>query len=909
MNKGVLNSLRTRLGAWLALRAGVALLGTVAAVALALALGDAAFDLPEPTRALAPWILGICAVAVAAAAAWHWRRLDALRLARLFERAERTLGDRLTNAVQLGSQPGASGVDEFLRRETVELGRRAARGVKTWPVVRRGMELAATLAAAALLGWFSFAWLGADAWRAVGPRFFDPHGDHPPYSTLNIEVMPGRAEILYGGQIEIRATTSGRPVDKLWLVARTATNLSRAIMFLAPDKSFFQTLANLREPTEYFVTDGRARSRRFPIGIRFTPQITLVEVTTAFPDYTGRPPHTAKLADEPQALPADTRLAFRVASNRPLKQGTLTLTPVLGGKPVEVALKPEAPQNNLVTGTFALSDPVAFSLSVRDVDGLDCAEPRRGRFNVLPDERPRLFVLEPGRDAVATPSIRVPVKVQAQDDYGITRVVWLRGHNRSVERPFNMKLALKGGRQSVESTGAFELDQLGVRPGDVIDYYFEAADNDPKGPNIALSRPYRLEIISEEQYQEILRQAAARKALFEPYFNLGAWLRRLAERARSLESKAEKSDPGTRRDAGELADQLEKYERELGKLLLNPLMFDVEQSFRTTLVAQHTRVGAARQALRKALASGPLDPKQMKELADELGKLSQTEEEEIGQPAQQIASVAQVLARADAFVRLAQQQATLARMLRRFSEQTNTLSRLEQMELQELAHQQQRIQAALRTLLTQLPDLLSKVPTDPDYEALRRDVNAFLKGVADAAIEQDLADATQSLNEPDAMTGYVLALRAAQKMDQLIAKCSGLPGQGRQCLTARFKPKLTKPGVGNSLEQILAAMNAGSGQGGRDGYGLFNEDVALYGPNVELAGAPAGGRREEGAAAGQGRQVARVAGDVRDPALAPPGAPGRVRLQPDAKFPLKYRELVGEYFRAMAETGAEGGKR
>ncbi|HXR08409.1 MAG TPA: hypothetical protein VN765_13815 [Candidatus Acidoferrum sp.] len=33
---------------------------------------------------------------------------------------------------------------------------------------------------------------------------------------------------------------------------------------------------------------------------------------------------------------------------------------------------------------------------------------------------------------------------------------------------------------------------------------------------------------------------------------------------------------------------------------------------------------------------------------------------------------------------------------------------------------------------------------------------------------------------------------------------------------------------------------------------------------------------------------------------------GRVRLQPDAKFPLRYRDLVGEYFRAVAESQKEG---
>jgi len=908
VNNSVLNSPRTRLAGWLALRGVLALLAILGTAAMALILLDAALDLPESLRAAASWILGLCGVTVLAVALWQWRKLNERRVARLFERTEPWLGDRLTNAVQLALQSSASGVEEFLRREAVELGRKAAAGLKTWPVVRRKMGFAGAAAGAAILAWCCLVWLGGEVSQAVFPRFLDPHGDHPPYSKLKIEVLPGQATVLFGGQIEVRAAAHGHPVEKLWLVATAANNTARTIMFLSPDKSFFQTLANLREPAVYFVTDGQARSRRFPISIRYTPQITLVEITTTFPDYTARASRTAKLADEPQAFPEDTRIAFRIASNRPLKSGALTLTPVLGGKPIEVELKPEAEQNMIVSGSFALTVPVAFALSVRDVDGLDCTAPRRGRFNIAPDERPRLFVLEPGRNAVATPSIRVPVKVQAQDDYGITRVVWLRGHNRSIERPLNMKLTLKGGPQSVEAAGALELDKLGVRPGDVIDYYFEAADNYPKGPNVELSRPYRLDIISDEQYKQILKQAAARKALFEPYFKIGAWLRRLAEHSRGVQSKAEKSDSSARDEANALAEQMEKYDRELATLLQNPLMFDVEQSFRDTLSAQQARIGEAKKKLKQALGSGQLDPKQLKELAEELSQLSQTEEEQIGQPAQQIASVVQVMSRADAFVRLAQQQAAIAQMLRRFADRTNALSRIEQMEVQELAHQQERTRDALKALVMQLPELLAKVPPDAEYDSLRTDVNGFLKAVVDAKIETDLADAAKVLGEPDPMTGYVLAQRAAEKMDALVGKCNGMSGQ--QCLTARFRPKLSKPGMGNTVQQILAAMNQGNGQGGSDGYGMFNEDVALYGPNVELAGEQAGGRRENEGGSGQGRQIARVTGDVRDPALGTPAGPGRVRLQPDAKFPLRYRELVGEYFRAIAEAGTdEGGKK
>jgi hypothetical protein len=42
--------------------------------------------------------------------------------------------------------------------------------------------------------------------------------------------------------------------------------------------------------------------------------------------------------------------------------------------------------------------------------------------------------------------------------------------------------------------------------------------------------------------------------------------------------------------------------------------------------------------------------------------------------------------------------------------------------------------------------------------------------------------------------------------------------------------------------------------------------------------------------------------------LPPPEGPGHVRLQTDAKFPLRYRDIVGEYFRVIAESEKEGAK-
>lgn len=904
MTNGVLHGLRARISAWLALRVILMAAACLAAVALIAIISDAALDLPEGIRLALPWLLLLALVGMCGLGLRENRRLTEVKVARLFETTDASLGNRLINAIQLAEQSPQSPTAEFLRREAVRLGEEAAAKQNAWRVARDGVLRAARALCGVLALWLILIILGADLIQAVLPRFLDPHGDHPPYSRLKIDITPRGADVIYGGQIELRATATGRPVDKLWLIARAGTNETRTMMFLAPDKTFFQTLVNLREPTEYFVTDGSARSRRFSIGIRYTPQITSVEMTETFPDYTGEAPRTMQLSDDIQAILEGTRVHFRITSNRPLKSGALELTPVLGGKPTNVSLLSESP--NIVSGDFTLSEPVLFNVSVRDVSGLDCAEPRRGRINVVPDRPPRVFVIEPGRDAVATPSISIPVRVQATDDYGVSRVVWLRGFNHSVERAFNMKLTLKGGPRSVESAGVFDLEKLGVHPGDVIEYYFEAADNYPKGPNVAFSRPFRLEVISREQYETILRQAAARKALFEPYFKADAWLRRLAERSRDLKAKADQSDPSTRTEAQELEKQLEQYQKEMSKLLQQALMFDVEQSFTATLAVQQTRVSQAAEDLKKALAGGQLDSKTLKDISDRLSALSDTQDELVDQPAQQIASVVRVLAKADTFAKLAQEQAALAQMLRRYADKSGPLSQLEQMEVQELSHRQELIRDALKEMLAQLPDLLAQVPADSDYAPLRQDVQDFLKAVADAKIEQDLADASSSLNEPDTVTGYGLAQRAADEMDKLVGRCNGMGDQANQSLTARFQPKLTKPGLGNTLGQILSALGAGNGQNGRDGYSLFNESVALYGPNMELAGEQGGGNPQSGRT--EAGRTAQLAGDAADSSLPPAEGPGRVRLQTDAKFPLRYRDIVGEYFRVIAESEKEGEK-
>src|SRR5690349_13277602 len=104
MTEHVLTSLQRRLNGWFALRAVLLVVVASGGLLLALLLLDAQLDLSDGLRASAPALLAGSSVAVIASTIWRLRRLSQERVARLFERTNPALGNRLINAVQLSQR-------------------------------------------------------------------------------------------------------------------------------------------------------------------------------------------------------------------------------------------------------------------------------------------------------------------------------------------------------------------------------------------------------------------------------------------------------------------------------------------------------------------------------------------------------------------------------------------------------------------------------------------------------------------------------------------------------------------------------------------------------------------------------------------------------------------------------------
>jgi len=871
---------------------------------------DALLIIPAHGRGVIRYILAAILCGAAIAMSIRALRVNPLNCALWLEKLDPRLGSKLSNAVQFAS-PGndskAAGdadrhpILSVLKERTIALGSKTAAGIDIRPAVRRKRIIALRSLVAVWMAVLAVGWLAQDVVEAVLPRFIDPSGDHPPYSRLKYDVTPGDISVLYGEDFEVRTRTGGRPVQRLFLVTVSESGTQRTKLFRSPDRSYFQTLSNIREDTLYYVTDGRARSHKFQIKVRYTPQITTVRAHLTFPEYTGlqQIPLDLMETDSNLKVPRGTRIRFEAVSNRPLAHGRLQLTPSDGSPPKEIMLQTNASAHT-VDGSLSVEIEAGFKVEVTDTDGLKSADEFSGRLLLKADQSPRITVVQPGRHAVAVPDSIIPVRVEAGDDYGIRRIIWFRGINQSIEQPREMTVQSIAGSQAVQATAMLNLGDLGVRPGEVIEYFFEAMDNNPHNPSLATSRPFRLEIISAATYREILRRRQAQQEVFKTYESLGNYLRRLAEQAAAIAARSAESE-AVQKELNELMTQVAGYRQALQAILAAPVRYDIEKSLHRELALQlpdlddilalQTKPGDSTD---KVPAAGAI--------ANRLRQMAVREAEAVAEPIRHIKAVAAILARADRFAMLYQRQVELNRIARRFAERpANGFNRTQRLELQEIVTRQRLVRDTLDKLLAELRTLITKIPEDSRYAKLRLTLDRFLMETNGFDIVHDLEIAADSFATLLAREGIAAARRAAGNMAQLIQMSKAARGQGRECLS--FTPALSR-GLGNTLDQVIAAMNGSGGFGtSGHGYSIISEQALVYGPRDEII--PAAAAAAKPFSKGARRPAAVMSDNAGRMAENTIGAPNDSQSPEDLWIPPRYRRLADAYFRKIAENKAE----
>jgi len=197
--------------------------------------------------------------------------------------------------------------------------------------------------------------------------------------------------------------------------------------------------------------------------------------------------------------------------------------------------------------------------------------------------------LQPRTTSLATPTATLPVEISAEDDYGIRRVQLYRSLNDS--RPMPMDVPIEAGQtpRRVREMVYLPLSEYGLSPGDVIKMFGRVEDNDPAGAKGAESTVVTVHIISQAEFERMLRAREGLNVLMSRYRQAQRRMESLKEEVKGLRKKV-KEQPADKEVAKQLRKKMDELlaqmRREAGEIRTaaqHPLPFDIDQNLKKEL--------------------------------------------------------------------------------------------------------------------------------------------------------------------------------------------------------------------------------------------------------------------------------------------------------------------------------------
>ena len=359
--------------------------------------------------------------------------------------------------------------------------------------------------------------------------------------TIQItEIHPGNTQVERGTDVNVAAKVSGHigaPVTLYYRIGdgnthAPAVEWQSMPMHSASDQqvpgtalSYHLTLENVTRPLQYYISVEEVASAQYQVTISDEPIVTRFQYRLNYPAYTRLQSQTFPANTGDIQTLFGTELVFTAESNKPLKEASLafeesddvkleiTARHLLATAPQPSAdgQVPEAnPIPRTMRGSFMAQQSGNYRIQITDVEGFTNREPINYTLTVFKDAAPDVNIVSPARDTVLDNAMLVDLKVEATDDYSIQALQLVYRVEAEGAEEINVPLKRWGVenapvRRSVSVAYRWDVDRIGIFPGEVLAYYVQALDNDDvSGPNIGKSPTYTLRFPSlSELYDSV----------------------------------------------------------------------------------------------------------------------------------------------------------------------------------------------------------------------------------------------------------------------------------------------------------------------------------------------------------------------------------------------------------------------
>jgi hypothetical protein len=233
------------------------------------------------------------------------------------------------------------------------------------------------------------------------------------------------------------------------------------------NSTFTYTFSNVQKDTPFNLFSGEVRSKEYELIVLKKPSLSDFQVKLNYPDYTGLPDEELSSIGD-LYLPAGTYIDWVFNT-----ENTDAIGLVFSGQKERIEARRFS--DNLFTHRKRAMSDESYKLfisssSLKDADSIGYS------ISVIPDLYPVIKV-DKFQDSLNNKLIYFAG--EASDDYGLVNLTFnyrIKTDDKEGDLK-SEKIVLPTGK-NVDYTHVFDLQKLGLKPGDEVIYYFEVFDND-----------------------------------------------------------------------------------------------------------------------------------------------------------------------------------------------------------------------------------------------------------------------------------------------------------------------------------------------------------------------------------------------------------------------------------------------
>jgi len=299
-----------------------------------------------------------------------------------------------------------------------------------------------------------------------------------------LRFRPGTIRIIEGDSVLFSVESDGPMPTAMTLLVNEGGREAKKILLRRP---FRHRIASIRNSFKYSYLFETYRSETYVIEVLKRPELKLLQVAVHPPSYTGT---AARMYERNvghiEALKA-SRVEVHIKSNKWNERASLVFQ---SGKRIELAIN-----GYEASGRFFIDRDDLYWIEIQDRFGILNDHPIRYNICMLQDLIPTAKILAPESSTELDQSMRIPLVLEGDDDYGIKRarmgycIESPSSDAKSVTDTVNFELSLPTPLSAnLLLSHLWKVESLNLFPEDVVHYYFEVEDNDAlNGPKYGRS--------------------------------------------------------------------------------------------------------------------------------------------------------------------------------------------------------------------------------------------------------------------------------------------------------------------------------------------------------------------------------------------------------------------------------------